>query len=72
MKIIYDKLAILQVELNKINFTKVDKDINALNKSLQEKQIVKNDVVRQQRTIQAEIDILNTCLNKIQELEREE
>ena len=57
MKLITDKLAILQVELNKINFTKVDKDINALNKSLQEKQIVKNDLVRQQRTIQAEIDI---------------
>ena len=72
MKLITDKLAILQVELSEIDFSEIDKDINALNKSLQEKQIVKNDLVRQQRTIQAEIDILNTCLNKIQELEREE
>ncbi len=72
MKIINDKLAILHAQLSEIDFSEIDKDIKSLSNKLQAKQNAKNNLIRQQREIQAEITILNTCLNKIQELESEE
>jgi len=72
MKLITDKLAILHAQLSEIDFSEIDKDIKSLSNKLQAKQNAKNNLIRQQREIQAEITLLNTCLNKIQELESEE